>query len=218
MISFGSNSPADCVTILHPMQADFSIELGRDDHALEVPWSSADGTQRYLNLKRQPELLLHVLETVDNRELAEFLVAFNAPQSLLETAKCDSWLTDEIHPEEEIFGAAWKFGTYVDVIFSALPQRATLDIHEDLARGVSALLQKAQDFAAAAEFVIRRCYTHVSEEADYSEMGYCITIYVSGFGDEEADARKNWAIGLKVVQNALMQTLVQQQRRLAGRA
>ncbi len=206
------------------MQADFTIELGRDDHALEVPWSSADGTQRYLNLKRQPELLLHVLEVADNRELAEFLVALNAPQSLLETAKCDSWLTDEIHPEEEIFGAAWKFGAYVDVIFSALTQRAALDIHEDLVRGLCALLQKAPDFAAAAEFVVRRCYSHVSQDpeptqdAEQSEDGYCITVYVSGFGDEEADAQKNWAIGLKVVQNALMQTLAQQQRRLAGRA
>ncbi len=194
------------------MQADFSIELGRDDHALEVPWSSPDGTQRYLNLKRQPELLLHVLEAADNRELAEFLVALNAPHSLLETAKCDTWLSDEIHPEEEIFGAAWKFGAYVDVIFSALPQRALLATHEELAQGLSALLQRAPDFAAAAEFAVRRCYTHVSEEGDQidqSEDGFCITIYVSGFGDEEADAQKNWAIGLKVVQNALMQMLAQ---------
>ncbi|MEO6120292.1 MAG: hypothetical protein ABIP12_06330 [Terriglobales bacterium] len=200
------------------MQADFSIELGRDDHALEVPWASSDGTQRYLDLKRQPELLLSILETVDNRELAEFLMTLNVPTSLLETAKCDTWLSDEIHPEEEIFGAAWKFGAYVDVIFSALEQRTSLPLHEELAQGLSGLLQRAPDFAAAAEFVVRRCYTHTSEDSTSSEDGFCITIYVSGFGDEEADAQKNWAIGLKVVQNALIQMLAQQRRRMAGQA
>lgn len=200
------------------MQADFSIELGRDDHALEVPWSSPDGTQRYLNLKRQPELLLNILEAADNRELAEFLVALNAPQSLLETAKCDTWLSNQIHPEEEIFGAAWKFGAYVDVIFSAMTQRASLDLHEELVKGISVLLKRAPDFAASADFVVRRCYTHASDDVERSEDGFCITVYVSGFGDQEEDARKNWVIGLKVVQNALMQMLAQHQRRMAGSA
>ena len=195
------------------MLADFSLELGRDDHALEIPWISPDGTQRYYNLKRQPELLLDVMETADNRELAEFLVALNATNSMVETAKCDTWLSSEIHPEEEVFGAPLKFGAYVDVIFSELAERASLPVHEELARGVSALLQRAPDFAASAEFVVRRCYSHTTADRENSEGGYCVTVYVTGFGDQEDDARKNWAIGLKVVQNALMQALAQQRRR-----
>jgi hypothetical protein len=198
------------------MQADFSIELGREDHALEIPWSSPDGTQRYLNLKRQPELLLNVLEAADNQELAEFLVALNTAHSAIETAKCDTWLSDEIHPEEEVFGAAWKFGAYIDVVFSALPQRASFELHEELAQGITSLLKRAPDFAAAADFVVRRCYSHPTDDCDQSENGFCLTIYVNGFGDHEDDARKNWVIGLKVVQNALMQVLAQGQRRTAG--
>lgn len=194
------------------MLADFSIELGGDDHALEIPWSSPDGTQRYFNLKRQPELLLNVLEAADNRDLADFLVALNAPHSVIETAKCDTWLSDQIHPEEEIFGAPWKFGAYVDIVFSAPEMRASFELHEELARGVSGLLQRAPDFAAAADFVVRRCYSHTIDP-DQSDDGFCITIYVHGFGDEGSGAQKNWAIGLKVVQNALMQALAQQQRR-----
>jgi len=195
------------------MLADFSLELGRDDHALEIPWTSPDGTQRYFNLKRRPELLLDVMETADNRELAEFLVALNAPNSIVETAKCDAWSSSEIHPEEEIFGAPLKFGSYVDVIFSELPLRASLPLYEELAQGVAGLLEKAPDFAAAAEFVNRRCYSHTKGDTDQSEDGYCVTVYVTGFGDQEDDARKNWVIGLKVVQNALMQALAQQRRR-----
>lgn len=197
------------------MQSDFSIELGRDDHALEIPWSSPDGTQRYLDLKRQPDLLLNVLEAADNQELAEFLVALNAAHSPLETAKCDTWVSDEIHPEEEVFGAPWKFGAYVDLIFSALEERASFELHEEFAERISGLLKRAPDFAAAADFVIRRCYSHTRADQDRSEEGFCITVYVSGFGDEQDDARRNWVIGLKVVQNALMQMLAQQQRRRA---
>lgn len=195
------------------MLADFSLELGREDHALEVPWASPDGTQRYFNLKRRPELLLDVMETADNRELAEFLVALNAPASIVETAKCDTWFSNEIYPEEEVFGAATKFGSYVDVIFSEMEQRASLAVHEALAEGVARLLQRAPDFAASADFVVRRCYSHTAADPEQSEDGYCVTVYVNGFGDQEDDARKNWVIGLKVVQNALMQALAQQRRR-----
>src|SRR5437868_1151796 len=100
------------------MQADFSVELGRDDSCLEIPWSSPDGNQRYFDLQQQPELLLEIVETHDNRELAEFLSAINQPTSRLQTAKCDTWLTDELDEEDEIFGTEWKYGAYVDVVFA----------------------------------------------------------------------------------------------------
>jgi hypothetical protein len=202
------------------MQADYSLELGRDDHALELPWASPDGTQRYLDLKRQPELLLNVLEAADNRDLAEFLVTLNGATTPVETAKCDTWRSDEIHPEEEIFGAPWKFGSYVDVVFTAPGQRALLDQHQSLARNITALLQRVPDFAAAAEFIVRRCYSHSPDTLEHgaSEDGFCITIYVSGFGDHPDDARKNWVIGLKVVQNALMQLLARPHSRVSGPA
>ena len=42
------------------MQADFSVELGAQDDAMVLPWSSPDGEIRYYDLKRQPDLLLEV--------------------------------------------------------------------------------------------------------------------------------------------------------------
>ena len=36
------------------MQADFAVELGRDDETLEVPWAAPDGRLRYHDLKRDP--------------------------------------------------------------------------------------------------------------------------------------------------------------------
>src|SRR3954466_14051498 len=81
------------------VHTDFSVELGPDEPALELPWASPDGTQRYYDLKRRPELLLEIQEAHDNRELGEFLVTTNSAVSVLETAKCDTWLSDELAEE-----------------------------------------------------------------------------------------------------------------------
>jgi hypothetical protein len=195
------------------MQADFNIELGPDEYCLEIPWASEDGKLRYFNLKLQPELLLEVVETHDNRELAEFLAAINQPNSDVETAKCDTWLTDELDAGDDIFGATWKFGAYVDLLLSDAAQQVSFEKHEDLARSLSKLLSKVPDFAAATEFVIRRCYYHRTENLDEeSEKGYYLTLYIYGYGDDEAGAKKSWVIALKLVQNALLQVTAQARR------
>jgi hypothetical protein len=188
------------------MQADFSVELGADDHCLEMPWASPDGTMRYFNLRAQPELLLAITEAIDNGELAEFLEVLNQRSSIVQTAKCDTWLTNELDPEDEIFGASWKFGSYVDLVFVERERQTALSEHDEFAQALTMLLSKVPDFAASADFVLRRCYYHRPEyPADKSDDGYSLTFYLNGYGDDEDDAKKSWSIGLKLVQNAVMQ-------------
>src|SRR5438132_12804764 len=101
------------------MHADWSVELGREDDALEFPWASADDdAPRYYDLKRHPELLLNVTEAYHPVEMGEFLASANSSASIFETVKCDVWFTEELNEEEEIFGAPCKAAAYVDVIFS----------------------------------------------------------------------------------------------------
>src|SRR4051812_30167950 len=196
------------------MQADFSVELGADDDCLEVPWASTDGALRYFDLKRRPELLLEIVETHENRELAEFLSALNSANSIFETAKCDTWVSDEIAEEEEIFGATWKFGSYVDIIFAEPSEQLSFARHEEFSKTISQLLSKAPDFATAVEFVIRRCFYHSDDGNATSDVkldlprhreGFGITVYSYGYGDDASEAKQRWVIGLKVVQNALLQ-------------
>ena len=188
------------------MQADFAVELGAEDETLELPWSSPDGP-RYYDLKNHPELLLEMEEAQRLPELGEFLATTNAAAGLFQTAKCDAWASAEIHPEEEIFGAAHKFGSYVDLVFSAEAARVSFSEHEQRARQLVALLQRVPEIPSAAEFLIRRCYYHGSREITSGEVdeGFYITSYVFGYGDDEDDARKRWLIGLKLVENAIRQ-------------
>ncbi len=190
------------------MQADFAVELGADDETLEMPWAAEQGGPRYYDLKRHPELLSNLEEAVRAPELGEFLSKVNSLQSPLETAKCDVWPSTEINPEEEIFEATHKFGSYVDLFFSDEPKRFSFPEHEQLAKRLSNLLQRAPQMAAAAEFLIRRCYYHEPEEVPGQEEirdGFYITFYLFGFAKDELRSRQNWAIGLRLIGNAIRQ-------------
>src|SRR5204863_6377120 len=100
------------------MEADFSVELGRDDPVLDFPWTDPDRKFAYFDLKRQPEMLARVEETKQYSELGEFLRVVNSKSSAVESAKCDAWHTEDLSPEEEIFGASHKMAGYVDLVFS----------------------------------------------------------------------------------------------------
>ncbi len=184
------------------MEADFAVELGGDDETLELPWAAAEGGPRYFDLKRQPELLREIEEARRVPELGEFLAAINTPAGILETAKCDAWSSTEMNPEEEIFGAACKFGSYVDLIFSQGSLRFSFPEHEQLVRRIVQLLKRVPEIPAAAELIIRRCFYHL---ADGIRDGFYVTFYLFGYGDDELQARQRWAIALKLVENAIRQ-------------
>ena len=184
------------------MDADFAVELGADDETLEMPWTGGAEGPRYFDLKRNPELLCEVEEARRMEELGEFLSAMNSPASAIETAKCDVWFSTEMSPEEEIFGAECKFGSYVDLLFSDEQARFSFADHEQFVRKLVQLLKKAPEIPASAEFLIRRCYYHLDQGI---RDGFYITFYLLGYGDDEAQARQRWAIGLKLVENAIRQ-------------
>ncbi len=212
------------------MDADFSVELGppSEDATLELPWDSGDPNgPRYLDLRRDPELLQFVSEAVEFPELGDFLRALNSKASLFQTAKCDVWMTDELSEEEEIYGAECKVGCYVDLVFSEEQPEARLSFfrHEDLARSLADLLKKAPDVSAAAEMVVRRCYYHRPPELKNSEgatapkdrgsssrqpvddllSGFYVTVYLFAFADDEDSARQRWRVALQLVSNAVLQ-------------
>ncbi len=184
------------------MGADFSIELGQEDPVLDFPWKDPAGKLAYVDLKRRPELMASIEEAEQFPELREFLRTMNSARSMVETAKCDAWTTSELSPEEEIYDASHKFASYVDVVFSNIDARLSLSAHEQFARKLVALLRRTPETPSAAEVCVRRCY--FAEETGVREGFFC-TLYVSGYGNDEAGAHQNWGVGLKLVGNAILQ-------------
>src|ERR1035441_937836 len=140
------------------MDADFAIELGRDDPVLDFPWSDPSGELAYQDLKRRPELMTLIAEAEEFPELGELLRVLNAGRSLVETAKCDAWATSELSPGEDIYEASHKFASYVDVVFSEIDARLSLPTHEQFARNLCELLRRTPETPSAVEVCVRRCY------------------------------------------------------------
>jgi hypothetical protein len=213
------------------MDADWSVELGPDDPALEFPWSG-EGALHYFDLKRHPESLDAIEEAVRFPELRSALATLNAPESPLATAKCDAWPDDEISKAEEIYGGSCRFGSYVDLLFEddrcfsferneALVKMAAKRISGSFASG-------PVEASAAAEFIVRRCFycqnlydrsgdgsvTRHTLEGDASEArqdganpswreGFYVTMYVFGYGETVEQARGSWASGLRAAVDAI---------------
>ncbi len=141
------------------MQADFSVELGGNAPALEIPWRSDDPRVRYYDLKNHPELVQQIPEAIAYPELGAFLLRINATNFPLATAKCDTWSSSEVDPEEEIFGDR-KFVSYIDLVFVEQGDQCSFEKHEAFAKDICQLLGHAPEIVATVELVIRHCYYH----------------------------------------------------------
>lgn len=199
------------------MDADWSVELADDDPVLDFPWST-DEALAYVDVKRHPEKLNEIPEVRDLPELADFLRVINQPGSSLLTAKCDTWIDHELNEWEKIYDAKRKFCSYVDLLFDQDDARFSFPRYEQFVKSLAGALSHSDDsetenLAAAAEFIVRRCWYH-SEETPCTEpsprlsaqvnavvpdarAGFYITFYLSGYGVDEAEARSLWAAGLK---------------------
>ena len=187
------------------MQADFSVELGAGDPSLELPWKSPDPRVQYYDLKSHPDLLAQIPEAQENEPLAEFLAAINSPQCLVETAKCDTWSSQQMDVEDEPFGAAVKYESYIDLVPASEGPRYSFPEIEDLGRKLARLLQRAPEIPAAAEFVVRRSYYHGEAATAALRDGFYLTFYLTGYGEDENQAQQRWSIALQLVANALLQ-------------
>lgn len=190
------------------MDVDFSVEIGADCEALEFPWADAESGLRYYDLRNQPDLLLYVDEANQYPELSHFLSTANSGSSEFISAKCDVWLDRELSPAEEIYEASLKLASYVDLVFAneSLAEdapRFSFEYHETIAGRLVELLNLVPEIAASAEFIIRQCFFHSAEEP--VRPGFYYTFYLFGYGQDEAETRKHWGIGLDLVKNAIGQ-------------
>ena len=185
------------------MEAEFSVELGADDPTLALPWSDPEGRWEYHDLRNHPEQIASIPEARTLPELREFLVAANAPSSNLQSVKCDTWFSHEINEEEAIYGAACKFGSYVDVVFHQASPQASFAIHEAFALRLVELIRRAPELPASMEIIIRRA--HFESPGTPPREGFYFTLYVIGYGDDEAEAKQSCGIALRLVGHATLQ-------------
>lgn len=196
------------------MDADFSIELGPTAPALEIPWRDAEGRLQYFDLRSEPSAIEHIPEAQHFPALRRFLIDVNSQQNPWQTVKCDVW-EEAAEPAENFYGACFAQHCYVDVVLTgqARSLRDSLEAHELLARQTVQLLEADDALEATAEIVVRRCYFHrttLSSEStgtpdETSDAGYCLTLYLSGFGASAGEATERWSQAVQVAAKCLLQ-------------
>lgn len=185
------------------MDADWSVELGRDDPTLEFPWTSPDGSRRYVDLQQSPESISEIPEAEHHPELAEFLHSLNAPDSPWQTVKCDVWLERELDEAERIYEATVKFCSFVDLIARDMSSRFSFERHERFVKLAARQLSDNDDQPVSCEFTVRRCFYHQETLEGDLTAGFYVTFYLFGYGNDEAEARGRWAPGLHRVTSLL---------------
>jgi hypothetical protein len=189
------------------MDADYSVELGPTADALELPWKDPDGRLHYVNLRG--DLLERDVELIPEAQqfpaLRRFLVELNSQPSPWQTAKCDVW-AETVEPEENIFGASFAQGCYVDIVLTrdAASLRDGLKDHQRLARKAALQLDDDEELEATVEIVVRRCYFHRGDEEE-SDAGYCLTLFLTGYGASPLEAVDHWERALEMVGICLLQ-------------
>ncbi len=187
------------------MDADWSVELGADDPVLEFPWVSPDGSHGYVDLLTHPQELAKIPEATHYPELAEFLLALNAPSSPWLTAKCDVWFDEELGEAEDIYNARLKMCSYVDLVSRDEAVRSSFERHEQCVKSVARQLSDHDDQPIACELTVRRCWYRTNAPADDEPTpGFYVTLYLFGYGSDEAQARTRWAEGLQRVTSVLI--------------
>jgi len=187
------------------MDADWSVELGHDDPSLEFPWSSPDGTPGFVDLPQHLEALLEIPEAAQYPELARFLLELNSKCSPWLTAKCDVWIEDELGEAENIYDANLKMCSYIDLVRRNESERFSFEQHEKLVKSASTTLSNIGPHPIACELIVRRCWYHTGSSADAEHVpGFYITLYLFGYGNDDAQARTRWAGGLTRVSGVLI--------------
>jgi hypothetical protein len=185
------------------MDADWSVELGEDDPALEFPWASPDGSRRYVDLQRSRESIGEISEATQYRELAECLLALNVRDSPWQTVKCDVWYERQLDEAEKVYDAALKLCSYVDLIAQDVPMRFLFDRHEQFVKMAGKQLSDNDDQPISCELTVRRCWYREERPGGDHTPGFSVTVYVIGYVNYEAEARARWVKGLQRVTSLL---------------
>lgn len=186
------------------MDADWSVELGRDDEALEFPWSSPDGTRGFVDLSRNLEAISEISEAAQYPELAGFLLVLNSKSSPWLTAKCDVWIDHELGEAEEIYDAKLKMCSYVDLVSRNESERLSFEQHEQWVKSATFRLRNIGPHPIACELIVRRCWYHADSRADDEPVpGFYVTLYLFAYGNDEIQARARWGEGLALISDVL---------------
>jgi len=178
------------------MEADWEVDIGPESPVIDVAWPG------FVDLQQDRSRIDEISEATRFPHLAAALLRLNAKTAfsddtvlvLLQTVKCDLWLTGpcdpfemEATPETSLCGTA----CYIDLVPRQCGLFATLPTVELWARRATERLRSQSFPASRVDLVIRQAITAVG-------TGFGITAYISACGATTADSEERLGEALDV--------------------
>lgn len=178
------------------MLTGFSIAA--DDQLLKIPYRASQGSGSpnigYVDLKRQPERIAEIQELIGYRELEELVRVLNKQESSLRTLRVDT--------AKDVFrrpGFSKSIFSHLTVSFENLggedDKRFYMEAHRSFSSYVS-LLPVSDGIVINFVAVPLQVQTF---------RGWCLDLWLYGFGTSEEGAKRNWLSGLTFLGGFLMQ-------------
>lgn len=149
----------------------------------------------YMRLKGDPEAVGQVPEAQGWPEFQSFLRAINEADTPIESVGCEKGF---FHAQDA-GDAAVQIGSYVDVVFSHSPLNEEPENHLRLAAALAAALEGSERWSSATEIGLQRfCALHGCARP------WGLMVRVSGYGRNEEEARRAWAVSLERLGNTIV--------------
>ena len=193
-------SSAICSSMLAiPLEADWEIEIGGVAPVIDPNWAG------FVDLRANPELAPHLLETADVPALADALIRLNASSSPVWTSKCDVWLPESFDPDElDAPGRADSFSVacYIDLL--------PADSHEGFSQEsairwclrVCSPLHSTVLRSCRADLILRRAV--FAPQASRNCLNIGVTVYLTACGPTRVAAFATLSSALVVVGDSIL--------------
>jgi hypothetical protein len=163
----------------------------------------------YFNLKLHPEDIEKIPEIRSVPELRDVIVMLNGPDSLFQTLGCDKSLAPSDNPQYKR-----RMNSYFNVVFDVLNWNLYI-------KNFEGLYSKFEEFAGSkgdlpnsygVQFEIG---TAIFNEHD-GLTGLHVAIWNFGYGNNDTDARREWAKGLVIVHEFFKREIIANPKQLSN--
>jgi len=182
------------------MEADWEIEIGADAPVIDAAWEG------YVDLRRAPERIVEIRETLQYPSLADTLIRLNSPSSPVWTVKCDVWPADVVDPDEmdaDAEHAVEGLACYIDLVPSTVAPRSTtlesiLDPISGWCKQLCLHLRTQRFRQSRVDAVARRAFLTANIE------GLGVTVYLTACGMSAQEAREVWSRALAILADSVL--------------
>jgi hypothetical protein len=162
--------------------------VGQGASVIEAAWAG------FVDLRRAPQRVAEIAEAAAFPPLAELLLALNADDSPVWTAKCDFWEAEDVEstgivPESAADRCLQALACYVDVLPAEERVFAQWHQAEALCRDWVARLNAVAAPRCRINLVVRQALVGEAE-------GFAVTAYIAGAGGDRAQATEALAAAM----------------------